>query len=33
LPPLGPSLYCFIVYSRSDVFKSTTGELDGEVRP
>jgi hypothetical protein len=28
-PPLGPPLYCFIVYSRSDVLKATTGE-DGE---
>jgi len=33
LPPLGPSLYCFIVYSRSDVFKSMMGEHLGEVQP
>jgi hypothetical protein len=26
LPPLGPSLYCFMVYSRSDVHKATIGE-------
>src|ERR1700730_6733528 len=26
VPPLGPPLYCFIVYSRSDVLKATTGE-------
>ncbi len=25
-PPLGPPLYCFIVYSRSDVLKSTMKE-------
>jgi uncharacterized membrane protein YuzA (DUF378 family) len=25
-PPLGPSLYCFIVYSRSDVLKATVGK-------
>lgn len=24
-PPLGPPLYCFIVYSRSDAFKKSTG--------
>jgi len=24
-PPLGPPLYCFIVYSRSDVLKATPG--------
>ena len=24
-PPLGPPLYCLIVYSRSDVFRPTTG--------
>ena len=33
LPPFGPSLYCFMVYSRSDVFKSTMGEPVGEVQP
>jgi hypothetical protein len=33
LPPLGPSLYCFMVYSRSDVFKSTIGKRAGEVQP
>jgi hypothetical protein len=26
LPPLGPPLYCFIVYSRSDAFKAPVGE-------
>jgi len=26
LPPLGPSLYCFVVYSRSEVFKPTSGD-------
>jgi hypothetical protein len=26
LAPLGPSLYCFMVYSRSDVLKATMGE-------
>jgi hypothetical protein len=26
LPPLGPALYCFVVYSRSEVFKAATGE-------
>jgi hypothetical protein len=25
-PPLGPPLYCFIVYSRSDVLKATLKE-------
>jgi len=25
LPPLGPSLYCFMVYSRSDVLRATIG--------
>jgi hypothetical protein len=25
-PPLGPALYCFIVYSRSDVLKAAMGE-------
>jgi hypothetical protein len=24
LPPLGPALYCFIVYSHSDAFRATT---------
>ena len=28
VPPLGPPLYCFIVYSRSDVLKATTGERE-----
>jgi hypothetical protein len=26
LPPLGPPLYCFLVYSRSDLFKGTVAE-------
>jgi hypothetical protein len=26
IPPLGPRLYCFIVYSRSDVLKATLGQ-------
>ena len=25
-PPLGPALYCFIVYSRSEVLMPTTGQ-------
>jgi hypothetical protein len=33
LPPLGPSLYCFMVYSRSDVLKATMGERVGGVQP
>ena len=26
LPPLGPPLYCFVVYSRSDALKAAIGE-------
>ncbi len=30
LPPLGPPLYCFMVYSRSDLLKATIGKsVDG----
>jgi hypothetical protein len=33
LPPLGPSLYCFMVYSHSDVVKTTTRERLYRVQP
>lgn len=33
LPPLGPSLYCFMVYSRSDVVGATTGDRLDRVQP
>jgi hypothetical protein len=28
-PPLGPALYCFIVYSRSDVLKEYANRVEG----
>jgi hypothetical protein len=33
LPPLGPSLYCFMVYSRSDLLKATMGERVEGIQP